>query len=114
MRRDIRKSAQSVRERNLKPILSCRATLVYHKCIAFRPKRSSSLPWECSTVRTLVTGATGLLGSHIAEKLVARGDAVRALVRPSADAAYFRELGCEIVTGDLEQPARLSSRGRGR
>ena len=30
----------------------------------------------------LVTGATGLLGSHLAERLAARGDRVRALVRP--------------------------------
>ncbi len=32
--------------------------------------------------RVLVTGATGLLGSHLAERLAARGDRVRALVRP--------------------------------
>ena len=31
----------------------------------------------------LVTGATGMLGSHIAERLVARGRRVRALVRPA-------------------------------
>ena len=30
-----------------------------------------------------VTGATGLLGSHIAEQLIERGEKVRALVRPS-------------------------------
>ena len=31
--------------------------------------------------KVLVTGATGLLGSHLAERLVAQGDRVRALVR---------------------------------
>jgi dihydroflavonol-4-reductase len=35
--------------------------------------------------RTLVTGATGFLGSHIARLLVQRGDAVRALVRETSD-----------------------------
>jgi len=33
---------------------------------------------------TLVTGATGLVGSHVTRLLVARGDAVRVLVREPA------------------------------
>src|SRR4051794_41015733 len=37
----------------------------------------------------LVTGATGLLGSHIAEQLASRGRRVRALVRPSSDTAFL-------------------------
>jgi nucleoside-diphosphate-sugar epimerase len=50
---------------------------------------------------SLVTGATGLLGSHIAERLVARGDRVRALVRPTADTRFLRGLGVDLVEGDL-------------
>lgn len=49
----------------------------------------------------LVTGATGLLGSHIAERLVARGDRVRALIRPTSDTRFLRPLGVEFVEGDL-------------
>ena len=49
----------------------------------------------------LVTGGTGLLGSHIAERLVARGVPVRALVRPSSDTAFLESLGVELVRGDL-------------
>jgi nucleoside-diphosphate-sugar epimerase len=49
----------------------------------------------------LVTGATGMLGSHIAERLIARGRQVRALVRPAADTSFLRSLGVELVTGDL-------------
>ena len=49
----------------------------------------------------LVTGATGLLGSHIAERLVARGDRVRALVRPTSDTHFLRSLGVEFIEGDL-------------
>ena len=32
-----------------------------------------------------ITGATGLVGSHVAEEAVSRGYAVKALVRPSSD-----------------------------
>jgi uncharacterized protein YbjT (DUF2867 family) len=33
-------------------------------------------------MKVLVTGATGFVGSHLAEALVRRGDEVTALVRP--------------------------------
>ncbi len=49
----------------------------------------------------LVTGATGLLGSHIAEQLVVRGERVRALVRPSGDTTFLRRIGAELAEGDL-------------
>src|SRR5947209_6820121 len=55
----------------------------------------------------LVTGATGLLGSHVAQQLVERGERVRALVRPSSDTSFLRGLGVELVVGDLDQPATL-------
>lgn len=51
--------------------------------------------------RALVTGATGLLGSHLAQRLRARGDDVRALVRPSSDTTYLDGLGVEPFAGDL-------------
>jgi len=55
----------------------------------------------------LVTGATGLLGSHIAERLVGRGEKVRALVRPTSDVRFLQSLGVELVVGDLNDPASL-------
>jgi len=54
--------------------------------------------------RVLVTGATGLLGSHLAERLVARSDHVRALVRPASRTGFLESLGVEIVRGDLTSP----------
>jgi len=36
-------------------------------------------------MKVLVTGATGLLGSHIVERLVAQGYQVRALARKTSD-----------------------------
>ena len=59
-------------------------------------------------MRALVTGATGFLGSHIAERLVARGDEVRALVRSSSDTAFLQKLGVELVTGDVTDPQSLA------
>jgi 2-alkyl-3-oxoalkanoate reductase len=56
----------------------------------------------------VVTGATGLLGSHIVEKLVARGEHVRALVRPTSEVAFLKGLGVELVQSDLHDSASLA------
>ena len=49
----------------------------------------------------LVTGATGLLGSHIVEQLAVRSRPVRALVRPGADVAWLKTQPVELVEGDV-------------
>ncbi len=49
----------------------------------------------------LVTGASGFIGAHVAERLLAAGRGVRCLVRPSSDTARLRELGAELAVGDL-------------
>jgi nucleoside-diphosphate-sugar epimerase len=51
--------------------------------------------------RYLITGATGFVGSHLAETCKARGDAVTALVRPGSDTALLDKLGVTLVRGDL-------------
>jgi dihydroflavonol-4-reductase len=54
---------------------------------------------------TLVTGATGFVGWHVARQLLDRGDAVRALAR---DPAKLRELdGVEPIRGDLRDADSL-------
>jgi len=55
----------------------------------------------------VITGATGLLGSHIAEHLAARGERIRALVRPASDTALLKNLGIELFTGDLQDPPSI-------
>lgn len=60
------------------------------------------------TKLNLIAGATGQLGSHIAELLAERGERVRALVRPTSDTAFLRDRGVELVTGDLHDAASLS------
>jgi nucleoside-diphosphate-sugar epimerase len=57
----------------------------------------------------LVTGATGFVGSHVAEALARRGDAVRALARAGADTAFLERLGVTIVRGDLSDPGSLTA-----
>jgi nucleoside-diphosphate-sugar epimerase len=61
----------------------------------------------------LITGATGLLGSHIAEQLAARHEPVRALVRPGSDTALLRELNVQLVEGDLHDLAALRRAAEG-
>ena len=56
---------------------------------------------------TLVTGASGFLGSHVARQLVARGEDVRVLLRPSSHNRAISDLSLEYVTGDLRDPASL-------
>jgi dihydroflavonol-4-reductase len=56
---------------------------------------------------TLVTGAAGFLGSHVARQLVARGESVRVLMRPSSNNRAISDLPLEYVTGDLRDAASL-------
>ncbi len=50
----------------------------------------------------LVTGATGLLGSHVVEALLARGDTVRALAQPNEDTRWLTARGVEVCHGDMK------------
>ena len=56
---------------------------------------------------TLLTGAAGFLGSHVARQLVARGDNVRVLMRPSSNNRAISDLSLEYVTGDLRDAGSL-------
>jgi nucleoside-diphosphate-sugar epimerase len=58
-------------------------------------------------MKALVTGATGFVGSHLAEALRRRGDEVTALARSATKAAALEPLGVRVVTGDLHDHAAL-------
>ena len=57
---------------------------------------------------TLVTGASGFLGSHVTRQLVARAETVRVLLRASSNNRAIADLPLEYVTGDLRDAASLA------
>lgn len=61
----------------------------------------------------LVTGATGLVGSHVAEQARQRGLKVRALARSGSKTELLKVWGVEIIEGDLDQPASLARACKG-
>ncbi|MFO0978973.1 MAG: NAD-dependent epimerase/dehydratase family protein [Planctomycetaceae bacterium] len=61
----------------------------------------------------LVTGATGLVGNHVAEQARRMNLNVRCLVRSASSSQRLADWGCELVYGDLDQPETLSDAVRG-
>lgn len=58
----------------------------------------------------LITGATGLLGSHIAEQLRRAGEPVRALVRQGSDTRALESFGgVELVQGDVTDSESITA-----
>lgn len=58
--------------------------------------------------QVLVTGATGFVGGALAERLLADGVQVRALVRDATRARDLEARGASLVVGDLADPAALA------
>ena len=52
----------------------------------------------------LITGASGFLGRHLAQKFVQEGHRVRCTTRDPAKALFLREQRIEVVSGDLSLP----------
>jgi dihydroflavonol-4-reductase len=58
---------------------------------------------------TLVTGASGFVGSAVARALEARGASLRLLVRPTSPRANLEGLDAEIVVGDMADPDAMAA-----
>ena len=61
-----------------------------------------------NTGKILVTGATGNTGSGLVPALRKAGVDVRAFVRDEAEAQSLKDLGAEIVVGDLDRPETIA------
>ena len=61
----------------------------------------------------LVTGANGFVGRHVTRALAENGVRVRAMVRTARGAAALDAAGCELVRGDVTDPASLRAAARG-
>jgi 2-alkyl-3-oxoalkanoate reductase len=61
----------------------------------------------------LVTGATGLVGHHLVQRLRGDGWHVRAFVRDAARAGALSRSGVELATGDTLEPSGFARATRG-
>lgn len=64
----------------------------------------------------LITGATGFIGSHLAESLTEKGSRIRCLVRKSSSKSaieYLKSLGAELCYGDLLDKQSLKTALKG-
>ena len=60
-----------------------------------------------STAETLITGASGFVGSAVARKLVQSGYRVRALIRPGSPRRHLAGLDLRFVDGDMRDAPSL-------
>lgn len=56
---------------------------------------------------TLITGATGFIGTHLAQFLARQGEAVRVLCRPTADVGSLLHTNIQICWGDILDSASV-------
>jgi nucleoside-diphosphate-sugar epimerase len=92
--------------KNVARDLLSKAQGVLYDVIFLRRKKTE----EEIMARYFITGATGFVGSHLAETCVRRGHPVVTLARPQSDTAFLEKLGqpgVQIIRGDLTDEAAL-------
>lgn len=63
--------------------------------------------------KTLVTGASGFIGAHVARALAERGDELRLLVRRTSRVEHLADLDCEPAKGDVTDRRSVNRAMRG-
>lgn len=58
-------------------------------------------------MKTLVTGASGFIGSHVLKQLLARGREVKIFVEKSFGQSNIQGLDCEVIYGDIRDGSAL-------
>jgi nucleoside-diphosphate-sugar epimerase len=76
------------------------------------PPDSRTGDWPANGV-CLITGASGFIGAHLAQRLVKEGRRVRCLVRESSDTSLLSKLGVELAVGDLHKADSLARAAEG-
>lgn len=59
-------------------------------------------------MKTLITGAGGFIGFHLARRLLKEGHAVRGLFMPGEETGGLEDIGIEIARGDLTKPGTIA------
>ena len=64
-------------------------------------------------MKNLITGATGFIGSHIAERLIKEGEDVTALVRRTSNTEFLKTIGARLIYGDINDFDSLKTAMKG-
>jgi len=80
-----------------------------HLCVQTVVAKDGLASCRCNLNEMLafVTGATGFVGSHVAQALAEQGADLRLLVRPNSNKKNIKDLKADLVGGELRDPASL-------
>ncbi len=93
------------------PVEQARSTVywtnrVSQQADAAKIKFQSQFP-SAGNAKVLVTGANGLIGRHLVNRLLQEGNRVRLFVRRPPEAAFMNDSNVEVFLGDLGDPAAV-------
>jgi ornithine--oxo-acid transaminase len=82
-------------------------------CPAAKPRTNGHARVPARGDTCLITGATGFIGGHLAERLVQEGLPVRCLVRSTSDTSLIEALDAEMAVADLTDAEAVARAVRG-